>query len=223
MTSHNKRDCLFFVADNAMADVIGGFLGRGHIESRIGCREFQFRFADDMLIGPAFGGYTDGGMHMHCHRLLQESRYMNSHQHVIVMFDKKFGGERPASEVREETMSRLQANGWSDGAADVVVIDPELEVWIWQDSPHVQAIVGHRGERSLRDSLKTATEWPGGHDKPLQPKVLFRNVCKRNRTSFSSSLYRDIVEKVSVKQCKDPAFQQLAETLRRWFPIGGAV
>jgi hypothetical protein len=221
--SDDKRDCLFFVADNAMADVIDAFLSRGFLETRIGCRDFRFNINEDMLIGTAMGGYSDGGMHMHCHALLQESGYLNSHNRVVVMFDKKFGGERPASEVREEALGRLRANGWAGDTADVVVIDPELEVWIWQDSPHVHETVGHAGERSLRDELKNETEWPDGFQKPLQPKALFREVCKRNRKGYSSSLYRDIVKKVSVKNCSDPAFQQLAFTLRRWFPVGDQV
>ncbi len=215
-----KRDCLFFVADAAMADVVDGFLARGHLDQRIGCREFDFDFERDMLVGSRLGGYTDGGIYKHCHRLLQENGYMETHEHLIVMLDQQFGGDRPAAEVREETLGRLRANGWSEDKADVIVIDPELEAWIWQDSPHVEAAVGFTGG-SLRDALRNEDQWPEGHDKPPKPKELFQRVCRRYRTPYSAALYRDIVQRVSVKQCNDPAFQQLVATLCRWFPRGG--
>ncbi len=121
-----KRDCLFFVADAAMAAVVDGFLARGHLDQRIGRREFDFDFELDMLVGSRLGGYTDGGIYKHCHRLLQENGYMETHEHLIVMLDQQFGGDRPAAEVREETLGRLQANGWSEDRADVIVIDPRV-------------------------------------------------------------------------------------------------
>lgn len=216
-----RRDCLWFVADSAMANVVDGFLSEGHLEGRLGCRSFRFDFDQDLIEAPRFGKGADGGIYGHCHRLLQENGYLNSHQRLIVMLDQEFGGERPAVEVRQEILERLQLNGWSDGRADVVVIDPELEVWVWQDNPHVQAAVGFSGTGSLRQALNNDAEWPEGLGKPLQPKTLFRQVCRRYRTTYNSSLYRDIVEKVSVKNCTDSAFQQLIATLCRWFPIGG--
>jgi hypothetical protein len=220
MTGH-ERDCLFFVADAAMADVIDGFMSRGHIDRRIGCRQFAFEFEKDLLVGSKLGGYTDGGVHMHCHRLLQENGYMESHRRLVVMLDQQFGGERPAAGIRAETLGRLCSNGWGDDRADVIVIDPELEVWIWQDSPHVANAVGYSGIASFRESVLNDQEWPDGRDKPLRPKELFQQLCRRHRTPYSSALYRDVVKRVSVRNCNDPAFQQLVETLQRWFPMGG--
>jgi hypothetical protein len=215
-----SRDCLFFVADGTMAEVIDGFLSRGHFPGRLGCRDFEFSFDDDILVGTHFGA-TDGGMHKYCHALLQENGYMESHQHLVVMLDQKFGGERPAAEVREEVLANLQQCGWAD-RADVVVIDPELEVWVWQDNPHVERAVGYSGRTKLRELLNNDDEWPGGRDKPIQPKDLFKAVCKRFKQSYSPSLYRDIVEKVSIAGCTDQAFHQLVASLVRWFPIGEA-
>ncbi|QDU76845.1 hypothetical protein Pan97_39020 [Bremerella volcania] len=217
----DKRDCLFFVADQAMGDIVDGFISKGHLDRRLGCRDFRFQFEKDILEAPRLGMGADGGVFKYCHTLLQENGYMESHERLIVMLDKKFGGERPAEEVREEILDRLQVNGWGNDTADVVVIDPELEVWVWQDHPHVQSTLGYRGPGSLRDALREDGEWPDGHDKPLRPKDLFKAVCKRCRTAYNSSLYRDIVEEVSIRRCKDPAFHQLVGTLQRWFPIGG--
>lgn len=216
----DKRDCLFFVADTNMANVVDGFLSRGHLQGRIGCRDFLFDFDSDVLEAPRLGMGSDGGIYRYCHSLLQENGYMDTHERLIVMLDQQFGSELPASTVREEILGRLRANGWGDDKADVVVIDPELEVWIWQDSPHVHAAVGFADAGSLREALKNDSDWPDGHVKPLQPKELFQAVCRRYRTVYSPALYRDIVERVSVRSCTDAAFQQLVATLCRWFPAG---
>lgn len=218
----DKRDCLFFVADTNMANVVDGFISRGHLEGRIGCRDFSFDFEEDVLEAPKLGMGADGGIYKYCHSLLQENGYMDTHKRLIVMLDQQFGGEQPAADVRAEILGRLQSNGWGNDNADVVVIDPELEVWIWQDSPHVQTAVGFHGPGSLRDALKNESEWPDGQAKPRDPKGLFKKVCRQYRTVYSPALYRDIVEKVSVRNCSDAAFQQLVATLCRWFPVGGA-
>lgn len=220
MTQH-KRDCLFFVADKAMANVIDGFMSRGQIEGRIACRGFRFDFDEDIVEAARLGMGHDGGVFKHCHRMLQENGYMDTHERLVVMLDQQFGGERPAAEIRNEILEQLQSNGWGGDRADVVVIDPELEVWVWQDNPHVAAALGYSGNNSLREALRKTNEWPDGQHKPTQPKELFKDVCRRYRTPYNSSLYRDIVEQVSVKHCKDTAFQQLVATLQRWFPIGG--
>lgn len=218
--TNEKRDCLFYVADRAMADVIDGFMARGQLEGRIGCRSFRFDFDEDVLEAARLGMGHDGGVFKHCHRMLQENGYMETHERLVVMLDQQFGGERPADEIRGEILERLQSNGWSDDKADVVVINPELEVWVWQDNPHVTAILGYSGGGSLRDALLNTKEWPEGQHKPTNPKDLFKAVCRRHGTPYNTSLYRDIVERVSVRHCTDPAFQQIAGTLQRWFPIG---
>lgn len=216
-----KRDCLFLVADGAMGSVVDGFLSKGHLEGRLGCRQFEFDFDEDVLESPRLGLGADGGIHKHCHRMLQENGYMETHEKLVVMCDQQFGSERPAEEVRNEILEALRRNGWGDCRADVVVIDPELEVWIWQDSPHVEQVLGYSGAGSLRDELKHGGEWPEGNDKPCHPKELIQQLCRKYRTPYSSAIYREISELVSVKQCKDPAFQQLVATLRFWFPRSG--
>jgi len=217
-----QRDCLFLVADSAMGNVVDGFLSKGHFEGRIGCRQFEFDFDKDVLEAPKLGMGADGGIYKHCHRMLQENGYMESHRRLVVLCDQQFGSEVPAAEVRTEILDRIQKNGWGDDKADVVVIDPELEIWIWQDSPHVQKAIGFNGPGSLRELLREDGSWPDGRIKPSEPKELFRQLCHRYKTPFSSALYRDVAENVSALGCSDPAFKQLLHTLCRWFPIGDA-
>lgn len=213
-----KRDCVFLLADSTMAEVVDGFLCKRHLEGRLGCRTFQYEYAKDILVDVAHGN-TDGGLHRRAHEILRENGYLTSHEHAVVILDQRFGGERPAAEVREEILQNLRASGWGDDRAEVIVIDPMLEVWIWQDSTHVERAVGHRRPPALRQSLLERGQWPEGQRKPPQPKELLKSVLRRTGIPFSSDVHREVAEKVSVKTCDDEAFKDLVKTLRRWFPV----
>jgi len=212
------RDCVFLLADSTMAEVIDGFLSRGHLEGRIGCRTFAYEYQADVVVDVAHGN-TDGGVHRRAHQILREHGYVTTHQHAVVVLDQKFGGQRPAAEVREEILRNLRANGWPGDRSEVIVIEPELEVWMWQDSVHVEAAVGYRRPPSLRDFLGRDDLWPRGDAKPPQPKTLLKSVCRHNAVPYSAAVHREIAENIRVKDCRDDAFRRLVDTLRRWFPL----
>jgi hypothetical protein len=126
---------VFLLADGTMAQMLKSFLSRRYFEDRLGCRTFDFDFQQDVVVDVR-NGNTDGGIHRRAHELLR--RYIRSHQNAVVILDKNFGGQLPAATVREEILINLSRNGWPTGCAEVVVIDPELEVWLWQrGSPHI--------------------------------------------------------------------------------------
>src|SRR5262245_28010272 len=124
-----KHPCVFLVADGTMAQVLKSFLSRGFIEGRLGCRTFDFRFQWYVVVDVK-NGNTDGGIHRRAHELLRP--YLRSHQNAVVILDKNFGGQLPAATIRVEILLNLLQNGWQTGCVEVVVIDPELEVWLWQ-------------------------------------------------------------------------------------------
>ena len=43
-----------------------------------------------------------------------------------------------------EAEQRLSSSGWDDRAV-AIVLDPELEIWVWSDSPEVDDVLGWRG------------------------------------------------------------------------------
>jgi hypothetical protein len=57
-----------------------------------------------------------------------------------------------------------------------------------------------------------------GATKPERPKEAMKAAMRQVRKSSSSSVFRELAEKVSVHRCTDPAFQKLRDTLREWFP-----
>jgi hypothetical protein len=132
------------------------------------------------------------------------------------MLDTAWEGSPGARAIADGIAGNLKGR-WCEYA--VVVIDPELEAWIWQDNPHVSRGLGHtNAQQSLRALLAASGEWPNGHDKPPRPKEVVERVLRSNRIPRSAAIYRQIAGRVSVNACTDQAFQALIQTLRGWFP-----
>ncbi|MFB3133348.1 MAG: hypothetical protein ACE10K_12585, partial [Rhodothermales bacterium] len=55
--------------------------------------------------------------------------------------------------------------------------------------------------------------------KPQRPKEAVEAVLRATDTPRSSSLYRQLAQKVSLNRCDDPAFLKLKSTLQEWFGI----
>ncbi len=54
--------------------------------------------------------------------------------------------------------------------------------------------------------------------KPARPKEAFKDALNEARKPRSASLYEQIAKKVSLRRCKDEAFQELKGILSQWFP-----
>jgi len=212
-----KRPCVFLVADSTMEQMLKSFLSRGSLEGRLGCRTFDFDFQQDVVVGVRSGN-TDGGIHRRVHDLLRP--YLPSYQNAVVMPDKNFGGRRPAAIVRDQILNNLLRNGWSAECVEVVVIDPELEVWLWQrGNSHVARVFRYNGSVSLEAFLEAEGFWHAAALKPAMPKEATRLLLQRYRGGAPMVVYARIIENISVSGCQDPAFNLLVAALRRWFPL----
>jgi len=200
-----------------MAQVLKSFLSRGYLEARLGCRTFDFDFQQDVVVGVRSGN-TDGGIHRRAHDLLRP--YLPFYQNAVVMLDKNFGGRLPAAIVRDQILNNLLRNGWSAECVEVVVIDPELEVWLWQrGNAHVARVFRYNGSDSLEAFLEAEGFWSTAALKPARPKEAARLLLQRYRGGAPMVVYARIIENISVSGCQDPAFNLLAAALRRWFPL----
>ena len=206
------RELVILVADGTMKAVFDAFFGRERWDLRLQCGAFDLWPQEDIFHDPL---HTDGGVHKSAQELLRP--YLNTHSRAIVVLDQQFGGERPAEEVRDETLKNLQANGWAEDRCSVIVIDPELEVWLWQDNPNVSQAIGFTGP-SLRNHLQGNGKWPTGASKPLDPKDTIQELIKPHKALKTKVVYSRIARTVSVVGCIDPAFLLFADTLRGWFP-----
>ena len=118
---------------------------------------------------------------------------------------------------------RLNGNGWQ-GRAAAAVIEPELEVLLWQDNTNVERALRHRRDTglSLRRFLAQDGRWPPGEAKPLAPKEVIQALIRANRAGPPMVVYSQIARAVSTAGCVDPAFNRVRDMLRAWFPAEGA-
>jgi hypothetical protein len=185
-----------------------GFFGTERCHDRIGCGPFRFD-EGDVLAHPE----KDGGVFRRGHEMLRG----RVQSHAVVILDAEFGGSPPPDKIRADVALRVEAV-WAPRPFVVVVIEPELEAWFWQSRPVVAEAVGHRGEEPLRHQLAANGLWPADCPKPPRPKEALQQTLRRNRVKWSGAVHRRVAERVSVAGCIDPAFLQLRDALRAWFP-----
>lgn len=146
------------------------------------------------------------------------------YDHALVVFDREGCGREGQCRTQiESTVEELLAkSGWRSRAA-AVVIDPELENWVWNDSPQVDTALGWAGRvPDLRAWLRQQGLLPDGLAKPPRPKEAVVEALRRARKPRSAALYRTLGEIATLEHCTDPAFQKLRTTLQRWFETGSA-
>jgi len=153
------------------------------------------------------------------------SPFYSKAEHALVIFDwtgsgAEKTGKRPenlAEELKEAINKDARKTNW----VGVVIIVPELEVWIWADSIHVPHALGFRDKnyKQFKDYLIStfADLWPAASQKPSQPEELLGKIRKMKSLPISSSLFKEIAEKASLAHCSDTSFQKLRDTLQRWF------
>jgi hypothetical protein len=137
-----------------------------------------------------------------------------------VIFDHEGSGQesRDVEEVEKEVGEHLRQSGWGDRAA-AVVIAPELEAWVWSDSPQVDQVLGWRRRKiGLRDWLHGEGLWPAEQPKPPDPKLAMERTLYHLRRPRSSAIYGELAKKVSLQRCRDRSFCRLVRILRSWFP-----
>ena len=114
----------------------------------------------------------------------QSKRYL----HAIVLFDFEGSGitDQNEADLSKKLRQRLRASGWED-RAEVIIISPELEAWVWSPSPQVDEVLGWAGRiPALRSWLLQKGFLAAAHQpKPTRPKeaveaALFEVDCKRS-------------------------------------------
>jgi hypothetical protein len=138
--------------------------------------------------------------------------------HALVVFDLAWEGapSKDPAKLQGEVEGRLRPV-W-EGSCACVVIDPELEVWVWSDSPHVAEALGWQGrDPALRDWLEAQGLWPRNLQKPTDPEVAFRRAVRRTNLPPSAAVFRRLADTVGVSRCTDASLLRLLSVLRRWF------
>lgn len=190
------KDLVVLVADHNAEHMLRRLLRR---DKELGISEIQF----DIWVHPQ----RDPGIYLRAHDFLRP--FLRQYQYALVVLDREgCGAERKkAEQVRREVHMRLERNGWKD-RCQVVVIDPELDVWVWSYDPTVAQTLNISLD-DLKDLLQNG--------KPSSPKEVLESILAAQKIPRSSALYADIASGVNFTRCTDPAFRLLWETLQRWF------
>ena len=201
------KDLIILVADTQMEFTLRGILSR---YQRLGIRQVEF----EILVHSE----RDPGCYLRGHDLLR--LYYGKHRHALLLFDREGCGQERKSreELEQEVEERLRKSGWTDEAAAAIVLDPELESWVWSDSPEVANVLGWgKGLDDLISWLQQKDFWNEGDLKPQRPKEAVEAVLRETQTPRSSSLYHQLAQNVSLRRCTDPSFLKLKSTLQTWF------
>lgn len=111
----------------------------------------------------------------------------------------------------------LRASSLADWAR-AVVIDPELEVWVFSDSPYVARALGWQASMvDLRAALTAQNLWHEEHARPRDPKTAVEWALRQAKKPRSSSIYRELARRVSLERCEDRSFLRLKGLLGGWF------
>lgn len=204
----NSDDLVLLAADKQMEEALRGILSRP--------RALNIRpVTSEILRHPGH----DSGCRLEAHHFLRP--FHNQYHHALVLFDYDGCGASHHSdpeEIEQEVEENLRQSGWQ-ARARCVVIDPELEVWIWSDSPEVGQCLGWgNASQRVQDWLEMNGLWPDGDAKPNNPKKAVESALKQVGQPRSSALFRDLASSVSLQRCKDSSFQRFRNILRQWFP-----
>ena len=204
-----RKDLVVLVADNQQRHTVATLLMDR--SQSLGIRQVPIDINSDILSHPR---HDPGVFHEAGHFL---AVFAQQYEHAIVLIDAEWDGS-PASagEIEEKIQGDLNRNGW-EGRSAVVVIDPELEIWVWSTSPHVPRLFGTDWE-TIKDLGHRTGCWQEGETKPSRPKDLLDKVLHRTRRRRSAALYQQLACKVSLGRCQDSSFYRFREILQGWFP-----
>ena len=206
-SSRVVKDLVVLVADKNMEYAVRGLLER---HASLGTRAVKY----DIFVHPQH----DPGCLRESHAFLQG--LSRNFDRALVILDREGCGRESASRIalEAEIEDRLSQSGWGDRAA-AVVLDPELEIWVWSDSAHVDKALGWgTQERDLKSALRKKGLLSEGAPKPNEPKAAMEFALQTAGLRRSSSIYRQIAQNVGVNRCVDPSFQKFRTILQAWFP-----
>jgi hypothetical protein len=200
------KDLVVLTADKNTQFAVRGILSRHH---SLGIGKLEA----DFFVHPQ----KDPGVYHNAHDFLRFAA--KTHRHALVLMDREGSGQetKTREELEEELEQELSRSGWEDRAS-AVVLDPEIEIWVWSDSTHVDHELGwSREPKGLRTWLREKGFLEEGSLKPERPKEAMEAALRSARKPRSSAIYQGLAEKVSLSKCQDPAFLKLKAVLQTWF------
>lgn len=204
------KDLVVLAPDKNVSLGIKGLLSR---HESLNIKEISY----DIFVHPQ----RDPGIYRDAANFLR--RLSGQYFYALVFLDHEGSGKESMTphEMAAKIKGEIQRNGWPD-RAEVIVFDPEFEIWVWIDSPHIASALGWSGDFSnLKDWLTRKGLWEQNNVKPKRPKEAVEASLRNKGIPRSSSIYYEIGHKVSFKKCQDQSFKRLLTILQKWFSKEG--
>ncbi len=166
----------------------------------------------DIFIHPE----RDPGIYKNAHDFLRG--FTNKYRYSLVFIDYEGSGQEIKSidNLASEIKIKLERNGWLK-RCEVIVFNPESEIWLWVNSYHFYNYFGFNSFDELKYLLAKKRMWNSNQNKPEKPKEAFENLLKEKKIPRSSSIYRDFAERVNFQNCQETSFLKFKETIFNWF------
>ena len=199
------QDLVLLVADKNAQFALKGALSR---PEALGIRPIEFAFR----VHPG----RDGGARKTGPEVLALERRRFKHGLLVLDFEGS-GTDQPDAKALEIQLDKRLSTRW-DGAAKAIVIEPELDVWVWGADNAVETAIEWPAGKGLREWLRERGFGFEANGKPTRPKEALEAALRLPDLPRSSALYQAIAERISLRRCGDEAFIRLRRQLIEWFP-----
>ena len=209
MAMSNVKDLIVLTADPQIQRTVETLLGNR--QRALGIPGISF----DVQRHP----HRDSGCRTASEGILRPLR--NEYRKAMTVFDFDGSGARnaTASELEIELERQYELAGWEGGQVAFIVIEPELEAWLFGTSySHLQRAVNWSQSEPINEWLAARGYMVAGNAKPSDPKGAIEAILKLEKMPLSSDLFAELAGRASLSRCQDRAFQKFCNTLRRWFP-----
>ena len=205
----DAQDLFVLVADSQMQRTVETLLG--YRRPALGIREITFEIQRHP--------HQDSGCRTASEGILRPLR--DEYRNALVMFDYDGcgAGEITAPDLERSLEEFYENQGWPPSDVAFVVIEPELEAWIFgASSQQLQRFVSWSQAEDIREWLTRNGYLTAGRRKPDDPKGAIEAILDLQKEPRSRRLYEYLARTVSVARCQDRAFLKFRSTLQRWFP-----
>lgn len=198
------NDLIVLVADKNMQHAVSGALER---PQSLGIRDITFEIVTH--------ANRDPGVRKTGAELLRIKK--GGSKHGVMMLDFEGSGTNKSTGIELESELDEQLGPVWASNAKAIVIEPELEIWMWGAENAIKEVFNWNQPIGIRKWIESQGYEVMSNGKPARPKEALQSVMRVQRKPLSSALYYEISRRISLRKCADPAFVRLREQLLEWF------
>ena len=218
------KDVIFHLADQHMEVGFRAFFRRDDWHYALGCGNFQIDPEEGSTDIYRVSGHTDGGIWKHAHANLAPFR--KQYKRAVIVLDADFEPHPGAQTLQKDISDGMIESGWEADRFCVVVIQPELEAWLWAPNVNVAKAFGHPNFEDLQAALSGEGLWSAGSTKPHDLKRARDRATKLGGKKTGGPIFKGVFGGISRRACdlcEEPGFIAMRSALKTWFPVEGAL